>query len=506
MRIFGSYRWRLCLRATVVAVLLAAWFLGVAALFLARDPYDIGSMRWRTAPHHRGKRAGPHLRIMSDGFGLAEGVWDRTRVEFTKNGALVVSDKGRYVADIGVSLATAGWKRQAYQIRYSYPGDFFGLREETCRLWFSGAVRFNDKGCAARLTQEVRATAWGLEASYGLRCSKEMKAAHVGLSVHVPCRRFLGQRVRFYPGFGEYRFPQSPAKRASPQFIGTQAVVAWPGGDPICLSVPQPCRWWIGDHRPWGQPVFRVWVDAVKCPVGLSRKELIKYSAHFSRTPFVARATCRGGTEVGLLPSGVAVLRAAGEDLLQMGLRGARAGKGKPVDAFTGRACPSFATEQGVAVADLAGSRTSVRLASDAHGVALSLTGEGFASLELVILWKVTAGVKGRVNVDGPIGAMAEQLLKGGKAEARTPVGDDVLQAQPRVSIQCGESCRVEAETEQFTSGTLSVRRLWHVKVLELAFMTRSEGPPAGEAPQARTVRIRVIGRKQDKETEGAAR
>ena len=181
------------------------------------------------------------------------------RVDFTRNGAFVVSTNRRYLFDGGLIYATPQWTEWGPQIWRSAPDDSWALDSEHGTRLVTHGTLFDFRGNQRFTFAEQAETGPGaLQLSYQITPLAGGELAKFGVVLHFPIAETAGAEATFWPGFRRQIMP-AEFKEEALASGSARGVVIRVAGDPRAAVIGRgSMNWTLHDDRKWELNTFRL--------------------------------------------------------------------------------------------------------------------------------------------------------------------------------------------------------------------------------------------------------
>ena len=209
------------------------------------------------APHASGARAAPAFHAPVDD--LPSAIVGDYRIDFIRNGAFVVSRRGRVLFDGGLLFASEGWQEWGTQIRRSGHSDSWELTEAAGGTLVTGGTLFSTGG-EARFEFVQSATLGDnvLRLSYEIVPLTDTALATFGMTFHLPVAGTAPAQVDFWPSFNQCVMREEPGQEALASCTARGVAVTAQDGQRVALVGVRPMDWTAHDDRKWQLNTFRL--------------------------------------------------------------------------------------------------------------------------------------------------------------------------------------------------------------------------------------------------------
>jgi hypothetical protein len=223
---------------------------------------------------------------------------DDYRVDFTRNGAFVVSRDGRYLLDGGLVYSRPRWSEWGTQIRKATRDDTWELSgEDKAVLVTKGTL--HDIGGNRRFSfvQRTRTLPGGLRVSYEITPLARHVLSTCGVTLHFPVARTAGAETVFWPGFGAAAMPEE-IDRWDLHAESSRGVAVFVDGAPRVSVVGRgELDWQLTDYRNWGVNVYWLIGSDGQLTRALNRGQKGSLSFDIRLGPAVCRRVAAGTAE-----------------------------------------------------------------------------------------------------------------------------------------------------------------------------------------------------------------
>jgi hypothetical protein len=191
-------------------------------------------------------------RLVLPAHDLPYALVDGYRVDFTRNGAFMVSRDGHCLFDGGLVYSRPDWKEWGTQIRKAsaddtweaVPGDDTKLKTRGTLYDVKGNPRFS-------FVQQTKVVPGGLRISYEVTPLARHVISTCGVTFHFPVPQTQSAEVAYWPGFGTAVMPETldgwdidrDSARGATVFVAGSPRVSVVGGRKI--------DWQLRDYRQW---------------------------------------------------------------------------------------------------------------------------------------------------------------------------------------------------------------------------------------------------------------
>lgn len=198
-------------------------------------------------------------RILTPEDDLPTAIVGDYRVDFTRNGAFVVSRNGRYLFDGGLIHAVPEWSEWGTQIRRSDHSDSWELDpQHRTRLVTRGTLFDLNRNERFAFVQQVEPRPRGLRFSYDVTPLAQRELANFGLVLHFPIAETANRWVTFWPGFHGALMPAEFQAEAL-ESCRARAATIWTSDRPrLAVVGDDDMDWTVHDDRRWGLNTFRL--------------------------------------------------------------------------------------------------------------------------------------------------------------------------------------------------------------------------------------------------------
>lgn len=237
--------------------------------------------------------SGPHLALPADD--LPSTVIGAYRVDFTRNGAFVVSKDGHCLFDGGLVYANPDWSEWGTQIRRSDDADSWepDAVQKATKLLVRGTLSDFNRNARFTFVEGVEVVPGGLRLSYRVTPSAKRDIGAFGVALHFPVAETVGAKAVFSPGFGSAPMPEVLGQASlytGPARVATVLVSDEPR---VMVAASGTVGWTLLDYRTWGVNAYWLIGADYGAAQALGRGE----TASFSFNVWLGRAA---GREVAL--------------------------------------------------------------------------------------------------------------------------------------------------------------------------------------------------------------
>ena len=373
------------------------------------------------------------------------------RVDFTRNGAFVVSKEGHYLFDGGLAYASPDWKEWGTQIRRSDAADSWqpDPTQKTTKLLIRGTLFDFNRNPRFTFVESAEVIAGGLRFSYSITPLAKRDIGAFGVALHFPVAETAKADAVFSPGLGNAAMPEKLDKATLYTGTARTATVFVADEPRVMVAGLGSLGWRLLDYRTWNVNAYwLIGTDyALKQP--LSRGETASFSFDVWLGDTAAHRVALGPGRCEVNPYGGIALAAAGARILEGGL--AREGEQLKWLHATARAEPPGADADARATGqcDAAGS-SNVPVSYEAK-----LTPAADNAVVVAYKMRTAGAVDGEyraklalvIPISGPPSLASEQSPAGeedpaGPGDSKVPPGQRILD----VTCQGGHVLTVEAQ------------------------------------------------------------
>ena len=260
-------------------------------------------------------------RIIAPEDDLPGATIDGYRIDFTPNGAIVVSRDGTGLFDGGLVYAMPGWKEWGTQIRKSgrqdrwelHPEDPTSLLSHGTLFDFSGKERF-------RFTQRTAVISGGVRLSYNITPLAKRELGTFGLVLRFPVLQTKGARAGFWPGFAEPVLPQNLKSASLYRGNARGAYVSIAGRPRVQAVAGKRLQWTLLDDRRWQMNTYRFIGSDRGLTTALSKGEKVDFTFDILLGDRACKDLPLGKGRLTIDPYGRIAVHASGKKLAEGGL------------------------------------------------------------------------------------------------------------------------------------------------------------------------------------------
>jgi len=243
------------------------------------------------------------------------------RVDFTRNGAFVVSKDGHCLFDGGLVYAMPGWKEWGTQIRRASPGDTWRLdSKDAAKLVTQGSLYDFKRNKHFSFVQEAKAVPGGLKLSYEITPLAERRIGTCGVALHFPIAETAGAEAAFWPGFATAVMPDKLDQSRLYRGTARGATVFVAGSPRVSVVGNGNMSWSLFDYRAWNVNAYWLIGSDYRLARSLSKGEKGSLSFEVRLGPAVAQRVAIGAGECETDAYGRAAVYLAGRKVAEGGL------------------------------------------------------------------------------------------------------------------------------------------------------------------------------------------
>ncbi|NLW49358.1 MAG: hypothetical protein GXY85_00760 [Candidatus Brocadiaceae bacterium] len=190
--------------------------------------------------------------LVLPGDDLPYALVDGYRVDFTRNGALMVSRDGRALFDVGLVYARPEWKEWGTQIRRSGAEDGWHTPPgDVSTLIFHGTLHDVDGTPRFSYVQETKVLPNGLRVAYEVTPLARRVITTCGVTLHVPVDKAPDGHIDLWPGFGSTEMPETLGFWDVHSERARAADIAFGGTPHVSIAGDGTLDWQLRDYRFW---------------------------------------------------------------------------------------------------------------------------------------------------------------------------------------------------------------------------------------------------------------
>jgi len=246
------------------------------------------------------------------------------RIDFTRNGAFVVSRDGHYLFDGGLVYTSPDWKEWGTQIRKSDDVDSWQTDplENAPKLQVHGTLFDFNRNARFTFAESAEVIPGGLRLSYGITPLEKRQIGAFGVTLHFPVAETADARAVFSPGLDSVAMPKDLEGATIYSGTARAATVAVAAKPRVMVAGSGSIGWRLLDYRTWGVNAY--WLvgmdSALRQP--LSRGETASFTFDVWLGDAAAHRIALGPAWCVADPYGGIAIEAGGERIAAGGLAG----------------------------------------------------------------------------------------------------------------------------------------------------------------------------------------